>query len=45
MNRDGYFPVSFAYPYGAHNLYLDNQLLSIFKSVRALNGTHDLEKV
>ena len=44
MNRDGYFPVSFAYPYGAHNLYLDNQLLSIFKSVRALNGTHDLEK-
>ena len=44
MSRDGYNPVSFAYPYGAHNFYLDNQLLSTFKSVRALNGTNDLEK-
>lgn len=44
MCKDGYSPVSFAYPYGAHNYYLDNQLLPIFKSVRALNGTNDLEK-
>ncbi len=44
MNTDGFYPTTFAYPYGAHDYYLDNQLLTIFKSVRALNGTHDLSK-
>ncbi len=44
MNRDGFYPKSFAYPFGAHSLYLDNQLLKIFSSVRMLNGSPDLSK-
>ncbi len=44
MNRDGFYPVSFAYPFGAHNYYLDNELLKKFKSVRMLNGSADLSK-
>lgn len=44
MNDDGFYPSVFAYPYGAHNYYLDNLLLKRFKSVRALNGTRDLAK-
>jgi peptidoglycan/xylan/chitin deacetylase (PgdA/CDA1 family) len=44
MNNDGYFPVSFAYPYGAHNGLFDKTLMRYFKSVRALNGTQDFSK-
>ncbi len=39
MRKDGFDPVTFAYPYGRHNDLLDYRLLQIFKSVRALNGT------
>ncbi|HAO46536.1 MAG TPA: polysaccharide deacetylase family protein [Ferruginibacter sp.] len=41
MNRDGFYPTSFAYPYGAHNGLFDKMLMRYFKSVRALNGTND----
>lgn len=41
MNKDGFYPTTFAYPYGAHDEYLNYRLLKIFKSVRVLNGTHD----
>lgn len=44
MNRDGFFPETFAYPYGAHNALFDKQLMRYFKSVRALNGTQDFSK-
>jgi peptidoglycan/xylan/chitin deacetylase (PgdA/CDA1 family) len=39
MERDGFYPKTFAYPYGAHSGELDHLLLKrYFKSVRALNG-------
>jgi len=41
MRNDGFYPTTFAYPYGEHNKTLDDRLLKIFKSVRALNGTKD----
>lgn len=41
MNKDGFYPTTFAYPYGASNEYLNYRLLKIFKSVRLLNGTTD----
>ena len=44
MNRDGFYPISFAYPYGAHNAIYDKMLMRYFKSVRALNGTNDFTK-
>jgi len=44
MNRDGFYPTTFAYPYGAHNGIYDKMLLRYFKSVRALNGTADFSK-
>jgi peptidoglycan-N-acetylglucosamine deacetylase len=44
MNRDGFFPVTFAYPYGSHNGLFDKTLMRYFKSVRALNGTQDFSK-
>ena len=44
MNRDGYYPTTFAYPYGAHNGLFDKMLMHYFKSVRALNGTQDFSK-
>lgn len=44
MNRDGFFPTTFAYPYGAHNGLYDKMLMRYFKSVRALNGTNDFTK-
>jgi peptidoglycan-N-acetylglucosamine deacetylase len=44
MNRDGFYPVTFAYPYGAHNGVFDKALLHYFKSVRALNGTQDFTR-
>lgn len=44
MNNDGFFPTTFAYPYGQHNEILDKLLLKYFKSVRALNGTANLSK-
>jgi peptidoglycan-N-acetylglucosamine deacetylase len=44
MNRDGFYPTTFAYPYGAHNGIYDKKLLRYFKSVRALNGTSDFSK-
>ncbi|MDB5203265.1 MAG: polysaccharide deacetylase family protein [Ferruginibacter sp.] len=44
MNRDGFYPTTFAYPYGAHNAVYDKMLMRYFKSVRALNGTNDLTK-
>jgi peptidoglycan/xylan/chitin deacetylase (PgdA/CDA1 family) len=44
MNNDGFYPTTFAYPYGRHNDHLDKLLLNRFKSVRALNGTQDLSR-
>jgi peptidoglycan/xylan/chitin deacetylase (PgdA/CDA1 family) len=44
MNDDGYYPTTFAYPYGAHNGLFDKLLKRYFKSVRALNGTQDFSK-
>ena len=44
MNDDGFYPTTFAYPYGQHNEILDKLLLKYFKSVRALNGTTNLSK-
>jgi len=44
MNRDGFFPRTFAYPFGSHNDFLDQELGKIFKSVRALNGSNDYSK-
>ncbi len=44
MNRDGFYPTTFAYPYGAYNEYLNYRLLKIFRSVRVLNGTNDFSK-
>lgn len=44
MNKDGYYPKTFAYPYGAHNGLFDKALMRYFKSVRALNGTQDFSK-
>jgi peptidoglycan-N-acetylglucosamine deacetylase len=44
MNKDGYYPKTFAYPYGAHNGLFDKTLMRYFKSVRALNGTQDFSK-
>ena len=41
MNDDGFYPTTFAYPYGAHNGLYDKLLMRYFKSVRALNGTED----
>lgn len=42
MNREGFYPQTFAYPYGSHTDALDKILLKYFKSVRTLNGTRDL---
>lgn len=44
MNKDGFYPTTFAYPYGAHNGLFDKMLMRYFKSVRALNGTQDYTK-
>lgn len=44
MNCDGFYPVTFAYPSGAHNGLSDKMLQRYFKSVRALNGTNDFAK-
>jgi len=44
MNHEGFYPRTFAYPYGSHNDYLDKELCKIFKSVRALNGTNNYAK-
>ncbi|WP_460561030.1 polysaccharide deacetylase family protein [Ferruginibacter profundus] len=44
MNQDGFYPTTFAYPYGAHNAVFDKMLMRYFKSVRALNGTQDFSK-
>ncbi len=44
MNKDGFYPTTFAYPYGAHNGLYDKMLMRYFKSVRALNGTSDFSK-
>ncbi len=44
MNQDGFYPKTFAYPYGAHNGVFDKILMRYFKSVRALNGTQDFSK-
>lgn len=44
MERDGFYPVTFAYPYGAHTGELDKLLKRYFKSVRALNGSTDYSK-
>lgn len=42
MNGDGFYPKTFAYPYGKHNEMIDKLLLKNFRSVRALNGTGKL---
>lgn len=43
MNKEGFYPTNFAYPFGAHNLIMDKALLKKFKTVRVLNGTHELD--
>jgi peptidoglycan/xylan/chitin deacetylase (PgdA/CDA1 family) len=37
MRNDGFNPVSFAYPFGQHDTFMDRQLLHYFKSVRAIS--------
>ncbi len=44
MNLDGFYPTTFAYPYGAHSGVYDKMLMRYFKSVRGLNGTSDYSK-
>ncbi len=44
MNADGFYPRTFAYPYGQHTAALDVELLKYFKSLRLLNGTNNLGK-
>ena len=44
LNADGFYPTTFAYPYGHHTQALDNTLLKYFKSVRALNGTNNYSR-
>jgi len=44
MNKDGFYPTTFAYPFGAHNAIFDKELMRYFKSVRALNGSQDFSK-
>lgn len=44
MRKDGFQPVNFAYPYGRRDEVLDNELLRHFRSVRALNGTGNLNR-
>jgi len=44
MNRDGFYPVTFAYPFGARTGEYDHLLQRYFKSVRALNGSKDYSK-
>jgi peptidoglycan-N-acetylglucosamine deacetylase len=44
LNKDGYYPTTFAYPYGVHNAIIDKALMRYFKSVRALNGTQNFAK-
>lgn len=44
MNADGFYPKTFAYPYGSHNNQTDQLLLKRFKSLRALNGSPDRSK-
>lgn len=44
MNRDGFYPKTFAYPFGAHCDAIDRSLKQYFKSVRALNGSTDYAK-
>ncbi|MES2777144.1 MAG: polysaccharide deacetylase family protein [Bacteroidota bacterium] len=44
MNKDGFYPTSFAYPYGSRLPELDLALWQYFKSLRALNGTKDYSK-
>jgi hypothetical protein len=44
MNKDGFYPTTFAYPQGARNGYFDKLLMRYFKSVRGLNGSQDFSK-
>jgi peptidoglycan/xylan/chitin deacetylase (PgdA/CDA1 family) len=44
MHADGFYPTTFAYPYGQHNPALDAELLKYFKSIRARNGTSNMAK-
>lgn len=44
MNNDGFYPTTFAYPYGTHNAVINKALKRYFKSVRALNGSYDYSK-
>ncbi len=44
MNADGFYPQTFAYPYGCHNNITDQALLRKFKSLRALNGSPNRAK-
>ncbi|MDB5231779.1 MAG: polysaccharide deacetylase family protein [Chitinophagaceae bacterium] len=44
MHKDGFYPTTFAYPFGSHNYQLDIELTKMFKSVRALNGSSNYAK-
>jgi hypothetical protein len=41
MNKDGFYPKTFAYPFGSHLPELDCAILKYFNSVRMLNSTSD----
>lgn len=44
MNKDGFYPTTFAFPGGTHCDAIDESLKHYFKSVRALNGTFNYAK-
>ena len=44
MQSKGFYPQTFAYPYGIHTPTLDATLLNVFKSVRCLNGSSNILK-
>ena len=44
MQKDGFYPKTFAFPGGTHCDAIDQSLTKYFKSVRALNGTYNYSK-
>lgn len=42
MHKDGFYPKNFAFPFGEHNDMLDAAMISVFRSIRLLNGSSDL---
>jgi peptidoglycan/xylan/chitin deacetylase (PgdA/CDA1 family) len=44
MRADGFNPTDFAFPFGSHNVELDNELVKYFNSVRALGNKNNAAK-